>query len=221
MILNLFSIFDPSTSLYFRINWLSIGLLYLFTFSCFWKIKSRVIYLYYITAKILYEEIVVNFLKINKILVILFITIFFYLIGINYLGLLPYVFTPTRHISVTMRLSLRVWITIIIFGWSNFFNKIIKHLVPEGTPIYLASFMVLIERISNLIRPLTLAVRLVANIIAGHLLLVLLSRLGEISIIYYIFTLPLIISLTVLEIFVTIIQRYVYIILLVLYLNEV
>lgn len=81
--------------------------------------------------------------------------------------------------------------------------------------------MVLIERISNLIRPLTLAVRLVANIIAGHLLLVLLSRLGEISIIYYIFTLPLIISLTVLEIFVTIIQRYVYIILLVLYLNEV
>ena len=204
MILNLFKIFDPSTSLYFRINWLSIGLLYLFTFSCFWKIKSRVIYLYYITAKILYEEIVVNFLKINKILVILFITIFFYLIGINYLGLLPYVFTP-----------------IIIFGWSNFFNKIIKHLVPEGTPIYLASFMVLIERISNLIRPLALAVRLVANIIAGHLLLVLLSRLGEISIIYYIFTLPLIISLTVLEIFVTIIQRYVYIILLVLYLNEV
>lgn len=97
----------------------------------------------------------------------------------------------------------------------------IKHIVPEGTPIYLASFIVLIERIRNLIRPLTLAVRLVANIIAGHLLLVLLSRLGEISIIYYIFTLPLIISLTVLEIFVTIIQSYVYIILLVLYLNEI
>ncbi|NP_758877.2 ATP synthase F0 subunit 6 (mitochondrion) [Varroa destructor] len=111
--------------------------------------------------------------------------------------------------------------TIMIFGWSNFFNKMMKHLVPEGTPIYLASFMVLIESISNLIRPLTLAVRLVANMIAGHLLLVLLSSLGEMSMMYYMFTLPLMISLTVLEMFVTIIQSYVYMILLVLYLNEV
>nr|BBI76488.1 ATP synthase F0 subunit 6 [Varroa destructor] len=219
--LNLFSIFDPSTSLYFSMNWLSMGLLYLFTFSCFWKMKSRVMYLYYITAKMLYEEIVVNFLKMNKMLVILFITMFFYLMGMNYLGLLPYVFTPTSHMSVTMSLSLSVWMTIMIFGWSNFFNKMMKHLVPEGTPIYLASFMVLIESISNLIRPLTLAVRLVANMIAGHLLLVLLSSLGEMSMMYYMFTLPLMISLTVLEMFVTIIQSYVYMILLVLYLNEV
>nr|AAN87156.1 ATP synthase 6 [Varroa destructor] len=219
--LNLFSIFDPSTSLYFSMNWLSMGLLYRIYFPCFWKMKSRVMYLYYITAKMLYEEIVVNFLKMNKMLVILFITMFFYLMGMNYLGLLPYVFTPTSHMSVTMSLSLSVWMTIMIFGWSNFFNKMMKHLVPEGTPIYLASFMVLIESISNLIRPLTLAVRLVANMIAGHLLLVLLSSLGEMSMMYYMFTLPLMISLTVLEMFVTIIQSYVYMILLVLYLNEV
>lgn len=65
-------------------------------------------FIYYIIAKILYKEIIVNFIKINKILIILFITIFFYLIRINFLGLLPYVFTVTSHISVTMRLSLSI-----------------------------------------------------------------------------------------------------------------
>jgi len=95
------------------------------------------------------------------------------------------------------------------------------HLVPTGTPLILISFMVFVEMVSNLIRPVTLSVRLTANIVAGHLLLTLLGEfmLG-VSIFIVVLTIPLGILLTVLELAVAFIQGYVFMTLFSLYSEE-
>ncbi|EZA46406.1 ATP synthase subunit a, partial [Ooceraea biroi] len=102
----------------------------------------------------------------------------------------------------------------------NFFNELCTHLTPQGTPLILMPFIVIIESISLLIRPITLAVRLTANIIAGHLLI---SLIGSAIKSIIIFTLLLISAQTlllILEIAVAIIQSYVFSILLTLYRRE-
>lgn len=122
----------------------------------------------------------------------------------------------------TLTLSLPLWIGhMLIAFWFNF-NATIAHFVPLRTPIVLAPFIVLIEIISRIIRPLTLAVRLAANIIAGHLLLTLLrnSIIPRSYLIMSLILAPLLI-LSILEIAVRIIQGYVFRLLRTLYLNEV
>jgi len=96
------------------------------------------------------------------------------------------------------------------------------HLVPQGTPNILIFFIVLIETIRNLIRPRTLAVRLTANMIAGHLLITLISSTGNFLIILFLFIMLLIqCLLIILELRVSIIQAYVFSVLITLYRAEV
>lgn len=94
--------------------------------------------------------------------------------------------------------------------------------MPQGTPIFLIPFIVLIETIRNFIRPITLTVRLTANIIAGHLLLTLLRRLGSTLTSIYLPILILVqIALLTLEVAVSIIQSYVFAVLITLYTREI
>jgi F-type H+-transporting ATPase subunit a len=79
---------------------------------------------------------------------------------------------------MTLSLAFPLWLAFMIYGWFNHTRHILAHLVPLGTPGALIPFIVLIETTRNVIRPGTLAVRLAANIIAGHLLLVLLGNQG-------------------------------------------
>nr|QOW83852.1 ATP synthase F0 subunit 6 [Austinograea sp. PX-2020] len=153
---------------------------------------------------------------------ILFIALFSLIVFNNSLGLLPYVFTSSSHMVMTLSLSLPLWVTLMIFGWVNHTKHMLAHLVPQGTPSVLMPFMVLIETISNIIRPGTLAVRLAANMIAGHLLLTLLGSTGP--------SLPLSILsilifsqilLLILESAVAIIQSYVFAVLSTLYTSEI
>lgn len=99
------------------------------------------------------------------------------------------------------------------------FNRIIAHLVPSGTPGLLMPVIVLIESVRSVIRPMTLAIRLAANIIAGHLLLTLLGRQGGINFLL-VFILIALVLLLMLECAVACIQSYVFTILSSLYLNE-
>lgn len=95
------------------------------------------------------------------------------------------------------------------------------HLVPQGTPIFLVFFIVLVETVSNLIRPITLSVRLAANIIAGHLLIVL---LGSVIVLRGVVIFGGLIALTLLfllEIAVAFIQSYVFMVLVGLYSAEI
>nr|UBD07373.1 ATP synthase F0 subunit 6 [Synapturanus sp. MZUSP 159223] len=145
------------------------------------------------------------------------------LTGMNLLGLLPYTFTPTTQLSMNLAIAFPMWLATIIIGMMNQPSLSLAHLLPEGTPTPLILPLIIIETISLLIRPLTLAVRLTANMTAGHLLIQLAS-LASLALISSPLTSPLMLSalllLTILEIAVAIIQAYVFVLLLGLYLQE-
>jgi F-type H+-transporting ATPase subunit a len=85
----------------------------------------------------------------------------------NLLGMVPYFFTVTSHIIVTFALALLVIVTVIVYGFYKNGLKFLKLFVPEGVPGYLIPLVVLIEVISFLSRPISLSVRLFANMLAG------------------------------------------------------
>nr|YP_010550094.1 ATP synthase F0 subunit 6 [Ornithodoros waterbergensis]AIZ58594.1 ATP synthase F0 subunit 6 [Ornithodoros waterbergensis]AMX74157.1 ATP synthase F0 subunit 6 [Ornithodoros waterbergensis]UYL27162.1 ATP synthase F0 subunit 6 [Ornithodoros waterbergensis] len=220
MMTNLFSIFDPSSSASFSMNWLSIMMIVMWLPSMYWLIPSRFQILWFIISSLLVKEMNNLFSKNKKKYILLTISIFWFILMNNFMGLYPYIFTATSHINLTTILALPLWLTIMIFGWINQTNSMFSHLVPLGTPMILSVFMVLIETISNLIRPLTLSVRLTANMISGHLLLCLLSEIMQNFPDTNMFIFPIMAALLTLEMAVAIIQSYVFIILISLYLNE-
>lgn len=222
MITNLFSVFDPSSRIGLSINWVSLILgIFLIPFSK-WVINSRWVIIIELLVIKLYSEIKVLFSRSRKIVAVIFRALFLFIIFNNIIGLTPYVYTATRHLAITLRLALPLWLGYFSFGWIINCKWILAHLIPQGTPGLLIPFIVIIERVRRLIRPGTLAVRLIANIIAGHLLLVLVRRsvTGLRVLIFWGIILTQIL-LVVLEVAVAIIQSYVLVILRVLYSREV
>lgn len=224
MISNLFSIFDPSTNIfYLPINWLRTFLRFIFIPYSFWLIPNRHHFLWNFILIKLHNEFK-TLLKNNYFQgsTFIFISIFFFILFNNFLGLFPYIFTRTSHLTLSLSISLPLWLRFIIYGWINNSQHIFIHLIPQGTPSILMPFIVLIETISNIIRPGTLAVRLTANIIAGHLLITLLRR-TRISTPFLLTLIIIIIQilLLTLESAVAIIQAYVISILRTLYSREV
>nr|ABA39014.1 ATP synthase F0 subunit 6 [Parabuteo leucorrhous] len=146
------------------------------------------------------------------------------LLMINLLGLLPYTFTPTTQLSMNMALAFPLWLATLLTGLRNQPTTSLGHLLPEGTPTPLIPTLILIETTSLLIRPLALGVRLTANLTAGHLLIQLISTattalLPILPTVSALTTLILFL-LTILEIAVAMIQAYVFVLLLSLYLQE-
>nr|BAK42295.1 ATPase subunit 6 [Astroblepus sp. NM-2010] len=147
-----------------------------------------------------------------------------FILLLNMLGLLPYTFTPTTQLSLNMGFAVPLWLATVIIGMRNQPTAALGHLLPEGTPILLIPVLIFIETISLFIRPLALGVRLTANLTAGHLLiqlistatLVLLPMMPSVAM----FTAILLVLLTLLEIAVAMIQAYVFVLLLSLYLQE-
>nr|YP_009117091.1 ATP synthase F0 subunit 6 [Pelotretis flavilatus]AGI78917.1 ATP synthase F0 subunit 6 [Pelotretis flavilatus] len=155
---------------------------------------------------------------------ILFAALMVYLMTLNTLGLMPYTFTPTTQLSLNIGLATPLWLATVIMGLRDKTTEALGHLLPEGTPTLLIPVLIVIETISLLIRPLALGVRLTANLTAGHLLIQLVST-GAFtlldtyaSVTLVIFTLLLL--LTLLEIAVALIQAYVFVLLMSLYLQE-
>nr|YP_009441634.1 ATP synthase F0 subunit 6 [Incoltorrida madagassica]AOY39140.1 ATP synthase F0 subunit 6 [Incoltorrida madagassica] len=223
MMTNLFSSFDPSTNIMnLNLNWLSTFLGLMILPMIYWLIPSRWNIIWMKLIMFIYKEfkILLGPMSVNNSLI--FISLFSYILFNNFLGLFPYIFTSSSHLTMTLTLALPLWLTFMMFGWFNHTQHMFTHLVPLGTPSILMPFMVLIETISNLIRPGTLAVRLTANMIAGHLLLTLLGNTGPIMPNFLIMFLLIIqILLLVLEMAVAVIQSYVFAILSTLYSSEV
>nr|AGS15183.1 ATP synthase subunit 6 [Echeneis naucrates] len=147
-----------------------------------------------------------------------------FLITINMLGLLPYTFTPTTQLSMNMGLAVPLWLATVIIGMRNQPTHSLGHLLPEGTPPLLIPVLIIIETISLFIRPLALGVRLTANLTAGHLLMQLIATAAFVLLplmpTVAILTSILLVLLTLLEIAVAMIQAYVFVLLLSLYLQE-
>nr|AQT00491.1 ATP synthase F0 subunit 6 [Ophichthus rotundus] len=155
---------------------------------------------------------------------ILLTSLMLFLLTINLLGLLPYTFTPTTQLSLNMGFAFPLWLATVIIGARNQPTVALGHLLPEGTPPPLIPILIIIETISLFIRPLALGVRLTANLTAGHLLIqliataafVLLPMMPTVAIL----TTTVLFLLTLLEVAVAMIQAYVFVLLLSLYLQE-
>nr|YP_009918252.1 ATP synthase F0 subunit 6 [Hirundo dimidiata]QLM01586.1 ATP synthase F0 subunit 6 [Hirundo dimidiata]QLX47462.1 ATP synthase F0 subunit 6 [Hirundo dimidiata] len=147
-----------------------------------------------------------------------------FLLLINLLGLLPYTFTPTTQLSMNLALAFPLWLATLLTGLRNQPSISLGHLLPEGTPTPLIPALILIETTSLLIRPLALGVRLTANLTAGHLLIQLISTatvaLFSTMPMISLLTLLVLFLLTILEVAVAMIQAYVFVLLLSLYLQE-
>nr|AML26061.1 ATP synthase F0 subunit 6 [Staphylinidae sp. BMNH 1274252] len=218
---NLFSAFDPST-IFFSLNWLSTFMGILFIPSMYWLIPSRLNYLWIKIILILHHEFKILLGTKFKGSTLIFVSLFSFILFNNFLGLFPYIFTSSSHLIFTLALALPLWLSFMIYGWMNNTTHMLAHLVPQGTPPILMPFMVMIETISNIIRPGTLAVRLAANMIAGHLLLTLLGNTGSsLNLVLINFLIMTQLLLLILESAVAIIQSYVFAVLSTLYSSEV
>nr|YP_009175529.1 ATP synthase F0 subunit 6 [Ruidocollaris obscura]ALG66394.1 ATP synthase F0 subunit 6 [Ruidocollaris obscura] len=224
MMMNLFSVFDPSTSaLNLSLNWLSTLSGLMLIPMMFWLIPSRYTMIWISILLTLHQELkLLLYSPRNMGATLIFLSLLTFILFNNFLGLFPYIFTSSSHLTMTLTLALPLWLSFLIYGWINHTQHMFAHLMPQGTPPALMPFMVCIETISNLIRPSTLAIRLAANMIAGHLLLTLLGNTGPSL------SLPLTsilifsqMALLILESAVAIIQAYVFTILTTLYASEI
>nr|YP_009227879.1 ATP synthase F0 subunit 6 [Armatobalanus allium]AII19526.1 ATP synthase F0 subunit 6 [Armatobalanus allium] len=221
MMTNLFSSFDPmSSSFNLQLNWLAMFLFLIVFYPLYWISNSKSSLIYMELTSYITKEFMPLFKSYKNI--IFFNVLFMFILINNIFGLMPYTFTSTAHIAMTLSMALTIWLIFMLYGWINNTNHMFAHLVPLGTPIVLMPFMVLIESISNIIRPITLSVRLAANLTAGHLLLILLGEsMVNNSILIIITVTAAQFALMTLEAAVAVIQAYVFATLSTLYASEV
>lgn len=156
-------------------------------------------------------------------------TFFLFILSLNLLGMLPYSFAPTSHIIITFGLGATIFVFVVLV---NIFKQgpinFIKHFVPPGLPLWIVPVIFCIEIITFLSRPLSLAIRLAANIGAGHTLMKVMAgfvvpvgaSITVGTVIIGIFPMLFLIFMTGFEFFVAILQAYVFTLLSCLYLGE-
>jgi F-type H+-transporting ATPase subunit a len=153
--------------------------------------------------------------------------LFMFILVLNVIGLIPYTFTVTSHIIITVAFALLVFLTVVIYGfWKNGL-RFFKLFVPSGVPIYILPLVTFIEVMSFLSRPVSHSVRLFANMLAGHITLkvfggfvTMLGALGVAGWLGAVLPLGLTVALTALELLVAFLQAYVFAILTCIYLND-
>jgi F-type H+-transporting ATPase subunit a len=151
----------------------------------------------------------------------LIFSLFIFILLCNLLGMVPFGFTVTSHIAITFSLALLVFLSVILIGIFNHGFRFLRIFLPGGTPLWLAPLMIVIEAFAFLAKPVSLSLRLAANMIAGHVLLkVLAGFMVSLSIYFKILPLPVIVLLVGFEIFVAILQAYIFAILSCVYLND-
>ena len=154
-------------------------------------------------------------------------SLFMFVLVANLIGLFPYFFTVTSHIIVTFTLAILVIGTVIVYGFAKHGFGFLKLFVPHGVPGYLLPLVVAIEVISFVSRPVSLSVRLFANMLAGHITLkvfsgfvVSLSAFGAVGIAGSVLPLAMAVALSALELLVAFLQAYVFAVLTCMYLND-
>nr|YP_009120875.1 ATP synthase F0 subunit 6 [Dremomys rufigenis]AGG40766.1 ATP synthase F0 subunit 6 [Dremomys rufigenis] len=155
---------------------------------------------------------------------LMLISLIMFIGSTNLLGLLPHSFTPTTQLSMNLGMAIPLWAGAVITGFRHKTKASLAHFLPQGTPIPLIPMLIIIETISLFIQPMALAVRLTANITAGHLLMHLIGGatlvLTSISPPAAMITFIILILLTILEFAVALIQAYVFTLLVSLYLHD-
>nr|BCO10958.1 ATP synthase F0 subunit 6 [Arctotanais alascensis] len=220
--MNMFQMFEPTSSILtsqLKLNWF----VFLFTALLLHQTKNKKMKFNVLKTILMAlwsekKELAMSFkMKSNLLLSLVFVTI----LGTNTLSILPYNFCNSSHMSLTMGLALNTWLALMLWVVANSFTNMIIHLTPLSAPLILSPFLVVVETISLLIRPLTLSLRLTANMIAGHIILNLaMSAMVAKSIGPLTIMMIAISPLTTLELGVALIQSYVFVTLISLYISE-
>jgi ATP synthase subunit 6 len=224
MLIDIFSRFDDHNFTVLSLSyvvWGIVTLAIISLISSFWVKRNNFHSITILLIRVV-EELV--FRRLGKNVggrVATFCALFTLLVILNLFGLVPYIFSLTRHLAVNLAISLPLWLRVVIIGIFYDFGRFLAHLQPIGSPAALNPFLCLIELVRNLVRPITLSVRLTANLRTGHILIGLLglgfTKRGLlttgvilfIGIFYFIF-----------EIGVCFIQAYIFTLLPTLYLDE-
>src|SRR3989441_2519509 len=154
-------------------------------------------------------------------------SLFMFILILNVIGIIPYTFTVTSHIIITVAFALLVFLTVVIYGfWKNGIH-FLKLFVPSGIPVYIMPLVTFIEVLSFLSQPVSHSVRLFANMLAGHITLkvfagfvTMLGALGFVGWLGAVLPLGLTVALMALELLVAFLQAYVFAILTCIYLSE-
>nr|WGM81258.1 ATP synthase F0 subunit 6 [Cumberlandia monodonta] len=174
MLMDIFSSLDAGVSVSFSVwgfVWVTGFVGMLICLTRFWVSVSSVSLGFFLLIELVVGLVKSCFGKFLGGFVLGQVCLFWMLFSLNISGMIPGVFSPTSHLSLTFVLALAVWSCLVFSGWVNSWAQSAGHLVPTGSPVALVPLLILIETISMLIRPITLGVRLAANITMGHLML--------------------------------------------------
>lgn len=154
-------------------------------------------------------------------------SLFIFVLVANFIGLFPYFYTVTSQIMITFALALLVILTVVVYGFFKHGVRFLRLFVPGGVPVVILPLVAAIEVISFLSRPVSLSVRLFANMLAGHITLkvfagfiVSMFALGPFGIGGSVLPLVMTIAITALEFLVAFLQAYVFTVLTCMYLND-
>jgi F-type H+-transporting ATPase subunit a len=147
-------------------------------------------------------------------------TLFMYILFGNLLGMVPYSFTYTSHIIVTFGMAIVVFLGVTILGFIKHGAHFLAFFVPKGVPAVMLPLMIVIEVISYLTRPVSLAIRLFANMMAGHTMMKVFGAFTVMMGVLGVAPLAVNVALTGFEILVAFLQAYVFTVLTCIYLND-
>nr|AXA45282.1 ATP synthase F0 subunit 6 [Splendrillia sp. 2 MNHN IM 2013-9750] len=228
MFMDIFSSFDDNNqvfmSLYVLMWMFSLSLIILFS-SNYWVMAPRWMKMTSIfkdtASSQIFRSYGINMGGFMNIITALFL----FLIMMNLSGLIPYVFSPTSHLAVSLSFGLPLWLSLIVSAIAFNTSSVIAGLLPMGAPAPLNPFLVVIETVSIMVRPITLSVRLTANMSAGHIVLTLIGNYLTTSMfISSIFSMALLLMIqvfyTIFEFGISLIQAYIFCLLITLYSDE-
>ena len=228
MLVDIFSSFDDNNqvfmSLYFLMWTFSLAIILIFS-SAYWVSSPRWMVVIYTFKDTITSQVFRSFgLNLGGFMNVI-AGLFLFLIFLNLRGLIPYVFSPTSHLAVSLSLGLPLWLSLLVSGVFFSPSSVVAGLLPIGAPAALNPFLVLIETVSIMVRPITLSVRLMANIRAGHIVLTLVGNYMTTAVLTAgIFSSLLLVSIQVLysvfEFGIGVIQAYIFCLLITLYSDE-
>nr|QTF76066.1 ATP synthase F0 subunit 6 [Gynaikothrips uzeli] len=221
MKMNLFSSFDLySGTGSFLFNTFILVLIIFFPLK-FWYLNSSYMFIIFKTMFFLKKEFTILMGKKLFGGVLIYISFFFFILQFNILGMLPYIFTMTSQLNMNLFFSFLFFFIFFLLGWLKFNKNMFSHLTPLGSPMILSPILVMIEITSMIIRPMTLSVRLTANIVSGHILMeILLGPAENMMLIYKILFYVIMIPILSLELMVCFVQSFVISSLSTLYVSE-
>nr|YP_008593236.1 ATP synthase F0 subunit 6 [Sepia lycidas]BAN81963.1 ATPase6 [Sepia lycidas] len=178
MLVDIFSSFDDHNSTLFSahiMTWILSLWSLIFINSSLWINSSNLINMINLPKQIINIQTTRSFSMNMGGFTLIISSLFITIINFNLLGLMPYVFSTTSHLVMTFTLALPLWLCLIISSYMKNVYSSVAFMLPLATPTFLIPFLPIIETLSIMVRPITLSIRLAANISAGHIILTLIG----------------------------------------------